>query len=326
MHVIITGATGFLGMEICRLLRKSGLKINALGRNKQKGEELQKIGCNFIAVNLEDEEAVRTLPIQQADAIVHAAALSSAWGKKSTFERANVTATRSMLSLAERIKVKRFIFISSPSLYFRWADQLDIREDAPLPRPINPYAASKQKAEEIVLSFPHLSPIILRPRAIYGAGDVALLPRLIRAAQKGPLPLLRQGRAVTNLTYVGDVAEAVQLSLFLKKPLSHPIFNIACDDILPIQTIVERAAEKAGVTVSWKRVPLLPARIAVHMMEWIAALKPSYPEPMITAYGLGVFAYSQTLNTDAAKQILGFEAKTHFDEGLEKTFAIRNNS
>lgn len=321
MHVIVTGATGFLGMQTCRLLKRHGMQISAIGRNMQKGLELQQMGCAFFQVDLEDEKALRALPVLNADAIVHAAALSSAWGKKSAFESANIAATRHMLALAERIGAKRFVFISSPSLYFRWSDQLNIHENAPLPPPINSYAASKRQAEEIVLSYPQLSPIILRPRAIYGAEDTALLPRLIRAAEKGPLPLFREGNAATNLTYVDDVAESIRLSLLVREPIKQRIFNIACNEALPIRSIVERAAKEAGSSVSWKKIPIRPARIAVKIMEWAAALKPSYPEPIITTYGLGIFAYSQTLDTEAAKTVLGFEAKTHFEEGLEKTFA-----
>ena len=105
--------------------------------------------------------------VQGVDAIVHAAALSSPWGRKDAFWNANVEPTRLLLEAAARHGVKRFVFVSTPSMYFEMKPQLGITEDHPLPRPINQYAASKREAERLVTSskIPH---VVLRPRALVG--------------------------------------------------------------------------------------------------------------------------------------------------------------
>ena len=271
MRVIVTGATGFLGLETCRLLRQKNCDIIAIGRNERQGGKLKQLGCIFWPLDLEKpqdmQELHKKLQNETIDGLVHAAALSSLWGRREQFFSANISVTISLCNIAEAHNIGRFIFISSPSIYFSWNDQFDIDENMLLPEPINHYAASKVVAEDILLNYPHLSPIILRPRAIYGAGDTALLPRLIKAAQKGPLPLLRGGVALTNLTHVEDVANAIWLSLLAPRDIAQNIFNIAGNEALPITGIVEAAAQKMGIDVRWRKVPLGFAKNAVKQVE-----------------------------------------------------------
>ncbi|WP_182417332.1 NAD(P)-dependent oxidoreductase [Bartonella sp. HY038] len=324
MRVIVTGATGFLGLETCRLLRDKKCDVIAIGRNLKRGELLTQLGCTFWRFNLENlqdmQELHQRLQNETIDGLVHAAALSSLWGRREDFYRANVEVTENLLKIAQSCAISRFIFISSPSIYFTWADQLDLDEYSPLPKPINNYAASKVKAERLTLSYADLSPIILRPRAIYGAGDTALLPRLIKAAQRRPLPLLRNGVAVTNLTHVEDVARAIWASLLAPRQLPQNIFNIAGKEALPITKIVNEAAKRLDCNVRWKKTPLAVARPLIYMMEQFHRSFLPNIEPLLTSYSLGVFAYSQTLSIKRAQQILGFEPQIDFAEGLDKTF------
>jgi nucleoside-diphosphate-sugar epimerase len=320
MRVVVSGATGFLGGVLCRCLSDAGVDLVGLGRNRERGNRLREMGVGFVAADIgEPPDAALVDSIGGADAFVHAAALSSAWGETAAFMRANVFGTRHAMALARAAGVRRFIFISSPSVVFRFADQTLVREDAPLPKPINVYAASKQVAEAEVLVARDLAPIILRPRAIYGPGDKALLPRLIRAAGRGLLPLLRGGFARTNLTYVEDAARAVEAALHAPPTLSGRIYNIAGEEV-PLRFVVEQAAARAGINVRWRPVPWPLALAAARLAETVARLTPGRPEPAITAYGLGLLAFTQTLDTSAATADLGFVPKVGFDEGLDLTF------
>lgn len=58
------------------------------------------------------------MPVQ-ADVLVHSAALSSPWGRWSEFHEANVAGTEAMIDLAQRSRIRRFVFVSSPSIYPR---------------------------------------------------------------------------------------------------------------------------------------------------------------------------------------------------------------
>jgi nucleoside-diphosphate-sugar epimerase len=313
VKVIVSGATGFLGGHVCRTLHEAGHEVVGLGRDAGKGAALP---VPFEAVDLSVSDSLAG--IDHADAFVHCAALSSAWGRMEDFVRANVDGTRHALAMADRLGVRRFDHISSPSVAFRIRDQIGQDEADPLPPPVNAYAASKGTAERLVRSAEQLNPVILRPRGIYGRGDTALLPRLIRVAERGAVPLIRQGAAVTDLTHVSDVVAAVVLALGCD---ATGTYNISGGEPLTIRHIISESAAAAGVPVRFTHVPYALAIGAARMAEWMAELSPSRPEPALTAYGIGVLSFSQTLDLSAARRDLGYAPRVRFADGLERTFS-----
>lgn len=314
----MTGATGFLGGALVRRLRAQGYGVIASGRDSAKLGALQAAGVETIALDLTSPDASH--PTFACDAVMHCAALSSPWGDRADFYRANVVGTQTALALAVNGGARRFVYISTPSVYFRFQDQIDVREDVELPPPVNAYAETKRRAEELVLAKPEFDPIILRPRGLYGPGDTTLLPRLIAAARSRALPLMNDGRAAIDLTYVDDVADAACAALAATSPMDKRIFNVSGGAALNVRDVAERAAERAGVTIKWRSMPSALVLAYARASEAICALLPKRPEPTITAYGAALFAFTQTLNIDAAKVHLGWAPRVGFDEGLARTF------
>lgn len=316
MRIVVSGATGFLGGHLCRYLSGQSHEVIGLGRDAEKGKRL---GMRFEAVDLSTSGALNS--VASADAFVHCAALSSNWGRRSDFERANVTGTRNALAIAERLDIKRFIHISSPTVAFRFRDQLDLSENAPLPAPVNAYAASKQQAERLVQTSLAVGSIIVRPRGIYGPGDSALLPRLLRAAQSGALPLINHGQAVTDLTYIDDVVQAIDLALMAPDTCNGHTYNISGGEPLSIKSIITEASAAAKIPVRFIGIPMAIAMTAARIAELTASLTPGRPEPLFTAYSVGVLAYSQTLDISAARRELGYTPQVSFADGLTRTFS-----
>ena len=321
MRILVTGATGFLGGHLVRRLLNRGDTVIAVGRNADRLETLAQAGADTIA---HDISVAPLPPTGRVDACVHAAALSSPWGPEQAFQLANVDGTRHVLASARASGSRRFVHISTPSVYFRFTDQLDVREDLPLGEPVNSYARTKRQAERLVLAETTLDPILLRPRGLYGAGDTALLPRLLKAAASRALPLLRDGAAVTDLTHVDDVVSAVEAALDLPPmPNAGPerrVFNISGGQPLAIREIVEAAAVRTGLSIRWRPLPVSLALGAARVSETICRLLPNRPEPPVTAYGIGIFAFSQTLDLSAARDTLGWSPRIDFQTGLERTF------
>lgn len=321
---LITGATGFLGGHLARERLARGERVIAMGRNASRLKDLEALGATCIARDLSKlwtlEEITRIEDIGQIDEIVHCAALSSPFGPPDAFEQANVRATQMILGLAQALRVEKFIHISSPAIYARMADQSQIREDAPLPPPINAYAATKRRAEDCVWARMGNRAIILRPRGIYGKGDTALLPRLIAAAERGPLPLLRGGRAYTDITHVSDVTTAIEAAACAPRDAWGRSYNIAGPEAIAITEIVERAAERAGVRVRWQPLPMWLMRLVARAAHIKAELGGHRREPLITPYTAAIFGYAQTLDCSAARRDLGWQAKTFFEQGLSETF------
>lgn len=317
---LVTGATGFLGGELARRLHTEGCDVIATGRDEGKLSALPTPLKNKLALDLSTiDPADLRGPLAGITHIVHCAALSSPWGRRADFERANVVATDKVIALAAMLEVEHLVQISTPAVYFRFQDQLNIAEHATLPKPINEYARTKAIADRRVLAsgLPHT---IIRPRGIYGAGDTALLPRLIRAARTGPLPRFRDGRAVTDITHVTDVVEAILSVIRQPAQAIGRTFNISGSEALPIRHIVDQAAAASGITARWRDLPVMPVLAAVRAAELAARLHPARPEPRVTAYGLGIFAFSQTLDLSKARRHLQWRPRIPFAEGLMRTF------
>jgi len=319
-RVLVTGASGFLGAHIVARLAADGMQVVAQGRDVGRCAALEADGHAVVRRDLSQPlDADAGAAFGELGAIVHCAALSAPFGRLADFQAANVTATRNLVDFAHRQGVRRFVQISSPSVCFAFRDQLGVPEDMALPEPVNAYALTKRQGEEIVLAASGIGPVILRPRGIYGAGDRALLPRLLAAARR-PLPLFRDGQARIDLTHVDDVVEAVVAALEAGSSADGQIFNVSGGEVLPVRRIAETACARAGVAARWRKMPLWPAMLAAGAMEAVALRLPGRPEPPVTRYGLGLFAYAQSLDISKAARMLGWAPKVSFEEGLDRTF------
>jgi nucleoside-diphosphate-sugar epimerase len=316
---MVTGATGFLGSHLVRALLAEGHEVVATGRDVAKAPA----GCSFVAADLTRSDDLDRLiePAGHVDAVIHAAGLSSPWGSRQAFHSANVEGTRNALKLARACRARRFVHISTPSVYFRFRDQVGVKETEPLPPPVNAYAASKREAEKLVLDEPAIEAIVLRPRGLYGKGDTALLPRMIAVAARRPLPLLRGGRAVTDITHVEDAAAAVLAALEAPSSAAGSVYNISGGEPLPLRQIIEEACARCGIRPRWRAMSTRVALGLARAAEWTCAALPGRPEPPITAYGIGLLAYSQTLDIHAARRELGWAPLIPFSRGLDLTFA-----
>ncbi|WLS05132.1 NAD-dependent epimerase/dehydratase family protein [Shinella oryzae] len=318
---LVTGATGFLGGAIVRRLRENGEHVIATGRDRNKLDALplenQKCGVSLDLATVDTVALAAT--IGGLDCIIHCAGLSSPWGRRSEFEYSNIRATEKIIAVAKACGVRHFIHISTPAIYFRFRDQWNVAEDCTLPQPVNEYARSKALAERLILEsgIPYT---IVRPRGLYGRGDTSLLPRLISAAKAAPLPRFRNGRAATDITHVDDVVDAIMTIAGRREDAVGEIFNVSGGEAISIEHIVEQAARASGVVPVWRNLPLLPARLAVRTGELLARLKPTRPEPRVTSYSLGIFAFSQTLDLSRINQRLQWRPAISWEEGFARTF------
>ena len=147
MKILVTGATGFLGKYVIDELLAHDYTIVAFGRNEKLGRLWKVSAFNSIKGDLSAIEELRQA-FQSVDAVVHAGALSTAWGPWKAFYQANVVGTQNVLDLCREYAVKRLVYVSSPSIYAAGKDQLNIMEsDAPKENHLNNYIRSKLASE-----------------------------------------------------------------------------------------------------------------------------------------------------------------------------------
>lgn len=318
-RVLVTGASGFIGSHVARALSMAGHDVLATGRDATR---LATFVRTPIAVDTADlaTDSLEKLVIGR-DAVVHCAALSSPWGTREAFRQANVLATERLLQAAHHAGIARFVHLSSPSIYFRLADQFDIPETfVPPQRWINPYAETKWQSEQCVADarYAAMSRIILRPRAVFGEGDRAIFPRIVNLARRGWFPQIGSGEALIDTTYVGNVADAVLAALSAPNHADPQVFNITNGEPLPVNALLRRLFAALGMRVRLVRLPRRMALVLGTLAEGAARIRPGQPEPRLSRYGVGVLGYAQTLDISHARRVLGYRPRVSVDEGIRR--------
>lgn len=311
-RVLVTGATGGLGQALVRELRARGAEVRANGRDPHAGAKLAALGAEFVPCDLAAPHADLTALAAGCDSVIHAAALSASWGPEADFVAANLTVTQRLLAAARSVSVARFVFVSSPSIHARLADQIGIgADDAPAARPLNAYARTKLAAERAVLAASEagFATCAIRPRALVGEGDRVILPRLADLARRKRMPLPHGGRALIELTDLRDAAWAIAEAEARAPALAGRAINISGGRPVAVRDLALLLAAALGERPRLVSVPLALARPLAAAAETLARLTGSRKEPVLTRYTLATLAFSQTFDLAPAWAQLGYKPR-----------------
>lgn len=319
MRIVVTGATGFLGMRTAFLLQERGYTVVGIGRNKEKGNKLTQQNIGFFQGDLTNYNQVQNV-FESADVVVHCAALSSPWGKYESFYKANVTATQHVVQACLKHEVSRLIHISTPSLYFNHNERTNVKEEDKLPRQfVNHYAETKWLAEQVVQNAvaKGLFSILLRPRAIFGPGDTTLLPRLIRANTKSGIPHFKGKDVLTDLTYVDNVVDAIELTIHAPASCNGHVYNITNGEPIVMHDVLQQLFQSINSPMKVLSLPYQFIFGVSRILEWFYCLQPD-KEPPLTRYAVSVLGKSQTLNIEKAKSMFGYNPRITTEEGVKR--------
>ncbi|MBN8657966.1 MAG: NAD-dependent epimerase/dehydratase family protein [Anaerolineae bacterium] len=317
MKALITGATGFLGGALAHRLHGMDWDVTALGRNPAKLNELEDAGMNPIRADISKKsELTEVFKVQEI--VFHCAALPSPWGNFEKFYQANVIGTRNVVQACLENKVKRLVYVSTPSIYFDYNSRVGVKENDPLPEPISHYAHTKRLAEEEVDkgSVQGLAVVSIRPRALFGEGDTVIFPRLIPRLKSGRLPILGDGENIVDLTYIQNVVDALLLCAESPKNTLGKKYSISNGEPIKIWKLIERICNELGYPHPSRKVSYKTANTAASALEFIYSLIPYSPEPPLTRLSVSMMANSSTVDISAAKNELGYQPKVSIEAGV----------
>jgi 2-alkyl-3-oxoalkanoate reductase len=321
-NIVVTGAAGFLGGRTAKFLAKYYAEntIIATSRRDFRKQELEQAGCKFMAGDLEDANFCQKLT-QNTTMVIHCAALSSPWGSYETFYQSNVVATENLVDAALKNNVPKFILISTPSIYFNYSDRWKVSEAEPLPeKMVNHYAATKLIAEKIVLDLngKGIASIALRPRAIIGAEDAVIFPRVLEAYKQGKLKIVGNGENIVDLTCVRNVIEAIICCINAPESAYGQAYNITNDDSIKLWSALNLLLTSLNLRPPTQKVPKKLALLAATFSEWKNRTFSPNKEPALTKYGIGILADNFTLDVSKAKQNLNYKPVQSTLEGINE--------
>lgn len=325
MKVLVTGATSGLGRNAVEWLLAAGHQVHATGRDRAVGEELRQAGARFTALDLAAATVDDcTTLVGDADTVWHCAAKSSPWGRRADFWQANVTATERLSAAAARQGVKRFIHISTPAIYFDYTPHHEVDESFRARRFACHYAASKYAAEQVVLRQVAQSPattfIMLRPRALFGAHDRVIVPRLLAQLQrdKGVLRLPGGGQARLDLTFVLNVVQAMWLASETPGLISGAAYNITNQQPVTLaEALHQLLNQQLGLACQIRSLPASLLYGVATLMEGASLL--TRREPLLTRYSVGAVSVDMTLCPQRAIAELGYRPHYSMEEAITLT-------
>ncbi len=299
---LVTGGAGFIGSNIVAELVRRGEKVRVFD-NFSTGKR-ENIAQFLDQIELFEGDLRNIDQLHQAvkgiDYILHQAALPSVprsiENPKATHE-VNATGTLNLLLVAKEEGVKRVVYASSSSIY--GDNPLLPKVEEMEPKPLSPYAISKLTGEYYCRNFYALyglETVCLRYFNIFGphqdptsqySGVISLFIKAMLARK--PPCIFGDGLQSRDFTYVSNVVIANLLTVEAKEAAGK-IFNIACGKRYSLRELVSNLNRILGTKI-----------------------KPVYSDPRP-----GDVRHSQA-DISKAKEILKYEPKVDFEEGLRKT-------
>lgn len=220
MNILITGATGFIGGFIVDEALSRGMQVWVAVRPTSSRKYLSDPRIQFLELNLSDKEQMkRQMDGLRLDYVVHAAGATKCLHAEDFF-RSNTEGTKNLVQalMEQQMPLKRFVFVSSLSVYGPVAEQQPYREICgnDTPQPNTAYGRSKLAAEQYIESIEGFPYVILQPTGVYGPRerDYFMMAKSIKSHTDFSVGYKPQD---LTFVYVLDVVQAIFLALDCQK-------------------------------------------------------------------------------------------------------------
>ena len=330
---LVTGGAGFIGSHLVEKLLKNGNKVinidnfnefynynikvknvlDSTGKIQKnddgeiKVNELQDLkklvdSENYILeiVDITNMEILEEIfQRNEIDTVIHLAAMAGvrpSIEKPLLYEKVNIRGTMNILELINKYNIKKFICASSSSVYGN-NEKVPFSEKDNVDRAISPYAATKKSCEIIGHSYHHLydiDTIMLRFFTVYGPRqrpDLAIHKFTKAIIEEKEIPFYGDGTTQRDYTYIDDIIDGVLKSIiYLEKNENiYEIINLGESETISLRKMVKTLENEIGKKAVLKKLSMQPGDVN------------------------RTFA-----DISKAKELIGYDPKTKFEEGIKK--------
>jgi dihydroflavonol-4-reductase len=252
--VLVTGATGLAGANVCQLLITRGDHVRALARDGADTGPLSAFGVEVITGDVTDPGAVLRAASGSDSAIHCAALLGGASQNLADFEAVNVGGTRNVLDAAERVGLRRVVAVSTGT-FFDTEGGLD-REDAPVTTEpsSDPYTITKMAAflDAMSRAAKGRDVVSTHPGAIFGPSPVASNALGRTSFNRVLMSALRQRierylKFPVSWVFAEDIARGCILALDKGVSGERYMLDGRPEDVVSIATACNRICQLAGL-------------------------------------------------------------------------------
>ena len=256
MRYVVTGGAGFIGSHITeKLVERSDIVtvIDNMNTGKEKNLESVKGKINFIKADILDVDLLEDVT-KDVDGVFHQAALASvqdSFDKPDEYHNVNVNGTENILKLSKKYGFK-VVYASSSSVYGN-PTRIPIKEsDEKIP--INPYAETKLKKEELAIRYSEMGVKVigLRYFNVFGKGQskeyAGVLKLFLERIRDELSPKINgDGTQFRDFVHVSDVVNANIMSM--DSDVAYGFFNVGTNTSITILDVAKTIIEYSGLDI-----------------------------------------------------------------------------
>jgi UDP-glucuronate 4-epimerase len=317
MHVLVTGAAGFIGSHTCERLIAAGHQVTGVDSfdgylypaeiKRATAAELARLsGFRMVEADICDRVAIAGALDDRVDVVCHLAALAGVRPSlvdPLRYLRTNIEGTGVIVERMRALGLQRLVFASSSSVYGakHGGDLRAIaafREDDPCLTPASPYAATKRMTELQLSAYRDLFGLgvfALRFFTVYGPRqrpDMAIAKFTEAIARGLPVTLFGDGSTRRDYTFIDDIVGGVVAAIAAVAPGRYELVNLGGTHTISLRELVETIERSVGK----------PA-----VIDW----QPMQPGDVPVTYA----------NIDRARALLGYQPTTRPDAGIARYWA-----
>jgi len=311
-RVLVTGASGRMGLHLTKKLTGMGLSVRGLVQPSTPSEKkirLKNFGVELAEGDVNDRPSL-VKACADCQTVFHLAAVLDYFQPSNVFERINKLGTENVLQACVETGVNRLVNSSSISVIGR-PQYLPVDEKHPC-APIGVYGKTKLEGEILCRRFQELyglETVIIRPALVYGKGFSLGFDVYLKQVRSGFVPMIDGGNHFIHLVHVDDVVNGFVMAA--NSPGANgETFFIAGNKAVTFRELTQMVADALGYRPIFVSVPYLAA-IAFGGLEEskkLIGLKPAFLRSHVRE-----FAVDYKFSNDKAKKVFGYSPKVNVD-------------
>ena len=307
---LVTGGAGFIGSTLCKRLLKGNNKVIVIDNfcdyydPKLKEENIKEIESNknfkLYKEDIRNREILKKIfDENNIDCVIHLAAMAgvrSSIENPILYQEVNTIGTQNILEGMKNHNVKQLVFASSSSVYGN-CTEMPLKETMSVDFAISPYAATK-KAGEVMIHVYHklynMNAILLRFFTVYGPKqrpDLAINKFTKLILEDKEITMYGDGNTFRDYTYIDDIVDGIMKSIdyVQKNNEVYEIINLGSSNPIKLKEMIEIIGKELKKRPKIKQIEMQQGDVD------------------------GTYA-----DISKAKEILGYEPKTKFEDGIRK--------
>ncbi|GIW23047.1 MAG: 3-beta hydroxysteroid dehydrogenase [Candidatus Sericytochromatia bacterium] len=320
-NVLVTGANGFIGSNLCKFLNSKGYNVRALVLKNTSLKFIEDVNLEIFYGDISDNNSIKG-SCRNIDTIFHLAAIAKDWGNKDIFFKVNVNGTENLLNQAVKENVKRFIFMSSIAVH-KYSGYIDADENVEKNCSKNfYYGLSKSLAENIVNDFyinKKIETVIIRPGLFpFGPNDITSFLKLAHALESRKFLFVNSGKSLLSTAYIENLCYGLELA-GLSNNASGNTYIISDDVKITWKELIEKFCKELSINSNFYSIPYWLANIFAVFIELFYKLFDLKVEPPLTRYRALIMKNDIHFSCNKAKKELKYKPIVSLDEGIKKT-------